>query len=239
MKFARTVCGDIQAEEMGFTYPHEHLYAVPPTCQKDRDLEVSDYEGSVAELKLFKSVGGQTLVEAELMEELGMGRTPIREALNRLAWENFVKIVPRQCIMVNEISLYEVESIYQMRFALSPLESELAAMNRTEEDLKRLKDSLEVLREETDAEERVLLDRAFHRIISSMTRNPFLEREMNNYQDLSIRLLFLNRINLSSIDDMDIGHHEEIYRCLQERDVDKLISVQKAHVQAFKEKFIR
>ena len=64
MKFARTVCGDIQAEEMGFTYPHEHLYAVPPTCQKDRDLEVSDYEGSVAELKLFKSVGGQTLVEA-------------------------------------------------------------------------------------------------------------------------------------------------------------------------------
>ena len=164
---------------------------------------------------------GQTLVEAELMEELGMGRTPIREALNRLAWENFVKIVPRQCIMVNEISLYEVESIYQMRFALSPLESELAAMNRTEEDLKRLKDSLEVLREETDAEERVL------------------EREMNNYQDLSIRLLFLNRINLSSIDDMDIGHHEEIYRCLQERDVDKLISVQKAHVQAFKEKFIR
>ena len=50
-----------------------------------------------------------------------------------------------------------------------------------------------------------------------MTRNPFLEREMNNYQDLSIRLLFLNRINLSSIDDMDIGHHEEIYRCLQER----------------------
>ena len=182
---------------------------------------------------------GQTLVEAELMEELGMGRTPIREALNRLAWENFVKNVPRQCIMVNEISLYEVESIYQMRFALSPLESELAAMNRTEEDLKRLKDSLEVLREETDAEERVLLDRAFHRIISSMTRNPFLEREMNNYQDLSIRLLFLNRINLSSIDDMDIGHHEEIYRCLQERDVNKLISVQKAHVQAFKEKFIR
>ena len=81
--------------------------------------------------------------------------------------------------------------------------------------------------------------RAFHRIISSMTRNPFLEREMNNYQDLSIRLLFLNRINLSSIDDMDIGHHEEIYRCLQERDVNKLISVQKAHVQAFKEKFIR
>ena len=68
MKFARTVCGDIKAEEMGFTYPHEHLYAVPPICQKDRDLEVSDYEGSVEELKLFKSVGGQTLVEASTLD---------------------------------------------------------------------------------------------------------------------------------------------------------------------------
>ena len=52
----------------GIYIPHEHLYAVPPTCQKDRDLEVSDYEGSVAELKLFKSVGGQTLVEASTLD---------------------------------------------------------------------------------------------------------------------------------------------------------------------------
>ena len=82
---------------------------------------------------------GEAVVEARLMETLGMGRTPIREALNRLAWENFVKIIPRQCIMVNEISIYEVESIYQMRFALAPLESELAALNRTDWDLEHLK----------------------------------------------------------------------------------------------------
>ena len=43
-RFARTVLGDIKGEEMGFTYPHEHLHAVPPPCQKDRDLELSSYE---------------------------------------------------------------------------------------------------------------------------------------------------------------------------------------------------
>ena len=64
MKKARTVTGDIPAQEMGFTYPHEHLHAVPPPQQKDRDLEVSDYEKSVGELLKFKSVGGCTLVEA-------------------------------------------------------------------------------------------------------------------------------------------------------------------------------
>lgn len=182
---------------------------------------------------------GQALVEPELMEELKLGRTPIREALNHLAWENFVKIIPRQCIMVNEVSLYEAESIYQMRFALVALESELAAKNRTEEDLEQLEKGIEALKSGQDAEQRVLLDRAFHRTVSSMTKNPFLEKEMNNYQDLSIRLLFLNRINLTSIDNMDVKHHEDIYRYIKERDVERLIEVQKAHVQGFKEKFIR
>ena len=181
---------------------------------------------------------GEAVVEARLMETLGMGRTPIREALNRLAWENFVKIIPRQCIMVNEISIYEVESIYQMRFALAPLESELAALNRTDWDLEQLKKDIEALRGETDLQKRVLLDRAFHRTVSSMTKNPFLEKEMNNYQDLSIRLLFLNQVNLSAIDDMDIGTHEDICRYIQERDVDHLIQVQKNHVLEFKRKFI-
>ena len=182
---------------------------------------------------------GQALVEPELMEELKLGRTPIREALNHLAWENFVKIIPRQCIMVNEVSLYDVESIYQMRFALVALESELAAKNRTEEDLEQLEKGIEALKSGQDAEQRVLLDRAFHRTVSSMTKNPFLEKEMNNYQDLSIRLLFLNRINLTSIDNMDVKHHEDIYRYIKERDVERLIEVQKVHVQGFKEKFIR
>ena len=181
---------------------------------------------------------GEAVVEARLMETLGMGRTPIREALNRLAWENFVKIIPRQCIMVNEISIYEVESIYQMRFALAPLESELAALNRTDWDLEHLKKDIEALRGEMDLQKRVLLDRAFHRTVSSMTKNPFLEKEMNNYQDLSIRLLFLNQVNLSAIDDMDIGTHEDICRYIQERDVDHLIQVQKNHVLEFKRKFI-
>lgn len=180
---------------------------------------------------------GQALVEAELMEELCVGRTPVREALNRLAWENFVKIVPRQCIMVNEISLHEVEAIYQMRFALVQLDSELAVLNRTEKDLSQLEKNIEALRTETEPEKRVLLDREFHRTVSSMTKNPFLEKEMNNFQDLSIRLLFLNQVNLSSIDDMDIRTHENIYKYIKERNTEKLIQVQREHVKEFKNKF--
>lgn len=181
---------------------------------------------------------GQILVEAELMDRLSLGRTPIREALNRLAWENFVKIIPRQCIMVNALSLYEVESVYQMRSALTTLESELAAANRTQEELGQLRENIERLRIETDPERRVLLDREFHRTISSMTKNPFLEAAMDNYQDLSMRLIFVNRVSLSSIDDMDVRHHEEIYRLIRDQDSEGLCRAQKKHVQDFKAKFI-
>ena len=67
-KKARTVTGDIPASEMGWTYPHEHLHAVPPPQQKDRDLEVSDFEKSCGELLNFKEVGGCTLVEASTLD---------------------------------------------------------------------------------------------------------------------------------------------------------------------------
>ena len=43
MKKIRTILGDIEREKLGFTYTHEHLIAVPPVHQKDRDLELNDY----------------------------------------------------------------------------------------------------------------------------------------------------------------------------------------------------
>lgn len=87
-KKVRTVLGDILSDEMGFTYSHEHLYAVPPASQKDRDLELSDYEKSLEELKSFKSAGGQTLVEASTID---YGRNPI--ALKNMALSSGVNVI--------------------------------------------------------------------------------------------------------------------------------------------------
>ncbi|REB08773.1 phosphotriesterase-related protein [Sporosarcina sp. BI001-red] len=64
----RTVLGDIEATELGFTYSHEHLWTFPPSIQKDRDLELSNYEASVSELGRFKKAGGNALVEATTLD---------------------------------------------------------------------------------------------------------------------------------------------------------------------------
>lgn len=68
MKKIRTVLGDIDRAELGFTYSHEHLWCVPPPQQPDRDFELTDYQASLAELKIFKEIGGETLVDASTLD---------------------------------------------------------------------------------------------------------------------------------------------------------------------------
>jgi predicted metal-dependent phosphotriesterase family hydrolase len=85
---ARTVLGDVEASRLGLTYSHEHLIAVPPGSQKDRDLELSDYEKSLRELMYFKEVGGETLVDASTLD---YGRDV--ELLRRMSEDSGVHVI--------------------------------------------------------------------------------------------------------------------------------------------------
>lgn len=87
-KKIRTVLGDVNKEELGFTYSHEHLWANPPASQKDRDLELTNYEASVSELWRFKRAGGNALVDATTLD---YGRDGGK--LKRMAQETGVHVV--------------------------------------------------------------------------------------------------------------------------------------------------
>lgn len=84
----RTVLGDIEPSQLGFTYPHEHLWCSPPAVQTDRDLELTVYESSLYELQLFKSVGGGTIVDGS---PLDYGRNGAK--LKQLALESGINVL--------------------------------------------------------------------------------------------------------------------------------------------------
>lgn len=84
----RTVLGDIDVKDLGFTYSHEHLWTNPPSNQKDRDLELTDYEASVSELLRFKKAGGNALVDATTLD---YGRDASK--LKRMAVEAGVNVI--------------------------------------------------------------------------------------------------------------------------------------------------
>lgn len=73
MNCMRTVLGDVKAEEMGFSYTHEHICCNPCTARKDPTLAITDIEGSIRELRLFAEAGGSTLVEGTAAD---YGREP-------------------------------------------------------------------------------------------------------------------------------------------------------------------
>ncbi|MGI6090925.1 MAG: GntR family transcriptional regulator [Saccharofermentanales bacterium] len=181
---------------------------------------------------------GSVLIENDLSKTLNAGRTPIREALNRLNLEHFVRIIPRQCILVSDMPLHELESIYQMRHTLSILEGELAATKRDNKQLRDIKVLVNKLCAQNDPEKRVLLDREFHILLSSMTGNIFLQRQMDILLDLSIRMLFVYKENIDSIDDAVIEEYEDICIYLEQRNVNKLISCLQQHVRHFRDKFL-
>jgi len=182
---------------------------------------------------------GQVVIESELMERFSMGRTPIREALNRLSWDEQVRTIPRKCILVSEFPLEKMESIYQLRSTLTNLEGELATKKHTDEEVENLKKIVEDMKNEKEPDKRVMLERVFHRAISKMTKNFMLEKSMNNVTDLCVRFMFLNKQYLETVDDSVIKECEEIINSIESEDVDETIRLLQLHVSEFKKLFVK
>ena len=81
---------------------------------------------------------GERLMEIPLAEELGVSRTPIREAIRKLELEGFVVMVPRRGTYVANISLKDITQVFEIRSALEELAAGLAAERITEEEIETL-----------------------------------------------------------------------------------------------------
>jgi len=140
---------------------------------------------------------GTSLVEEHLMQRLGVGRTPLREALKRLEIQRLVAIYPRRGSFVAEVNLTDHRLIAEVRRELESLAAELAAARATDADRREL-DAL-VGRIDTHTGGRAAgmqLDTAVHRAVHRAAHNRYLEADLGNYYDLSLRIwyLFLDRL---------------------------------------------
>lgn len=182
---------------------------------------------------------GQVLNYQELQDEFNIGRTPIREALNKLAWEGQVRIVPRQCILVSELSMIDMQSIYDIRYCLCELEGVLAARKRTQKDIDLLQSIVEKIDKEKDMEASAFLDIQFHNCIAQMTKNKFLEEELNKTLNLCIRLLFLSEEPSVAIFDSSVNDYNDIVKGIIKQDEEKTVENLKNHLMLFRRKFLK
>jgi len=173
--------------------------------------------------------------EQALKDELDLGRTPIREALHRLAAEGLVIIAPRRGMFVADISITDLQKVFEVRMVLEGFCARLAAQKATEEQIAQMETVFEQLEQvaDTDAEALMSIDTRLHELMYQAADNEFLDDSLCRLHALSLRLwhLVLNQLNDVKA---SIEEHGEIIAALKARDeaqAEKLVQRHIAHFQ--------
>lgn len=183
---------------------------------------------------------GDKISDLRLSEELGVSRTPIREALHRLSQDGIVRSENRHGFFVATFSSQDVTEVYDIRTALEVLAVRLALPWITNADLDEAQGPLSDLRNELianveGAEDRWLAsDRAFHRMLARKARNQRLEAMLNSLQtQISVFQVYGNHSSRLRL--ISLGHHQKILDALKERDCRAAELAMERHIQEVKE----
>ena len=158
-----------------------------------RSLAEKAYQGLVRRITRMEYAPGSVLVEKLLIEDLGIGRTPIREALQRLAIERLVDHMPNRGMFVSEITASGVQEIYEFRALLDGYAASLAANRATApqiNELRQLHKQLVRATEDDDIDRYVALDRHFYDVLSSAAHNTLVADAIPRIFNLHLRLWF-------------------------------------------------
>jgi DNA-binding GntR family transcriptional regulator len=133
------------------------------------------------------------MAERQLAARLGMSKTPVRSALERLEAEGFITISPQQGAIVRDLSVQEIADQYEIRMALETFVARSLAGRLTAEQVERLHANLEAQRENLDRGDisrGVALDDAFHTLLCTFLGNQEILRVIGQLRDKTHRVIF-------------------------------------------------
>ena len=166
---------------------------------------------------------GATVSEGELSGLTGIGRTPVREALQRLAREKLVSILPRRGIVVTEINVGSQLKLLEVRRELERLIARSAARRATDEERARLRELARLFEKSAKEGDDVTFmrtDREFNTLCSAASHNDFAAGAMSLMHSLSRRFWYLHYKQAA---DMPVTAklHADIARAIAEGDEER------------------
>lgn len=178
---------------------------------------------------------GDRLDERELVQRLALGRTPIREALRRLADEGLVVIYARRGMVVAPVDVRTLGSVSEVRVELEALGARLAAQRADDHDRETAADlvaELDGLDGDDGPRALIRLDQRVHHCLYRATHNTYLQNTLAEYLALSLRLWFMGLDRVSRLDDA-VAEHRDVLAAILDRDADRAEKVVRAHVLGF------
>jgi len=178
---------------------------------------------------------GARISEPGLAEQLGISRTPVREALQRLSQEGLVELSPNKGARVRALSLQEIREVYEVRALLEAEAARLAAQNATEKELKELDQRLKTLDKlpRGDYLEQMQVDFDFHTALVEASHNRMLARV---YQDLRASLALVRAsMQTHSQHPTTRKQHKQIMQALHKHNAEAAAKAARTHVLYFRD----
>jgi len=203
------------------------------TPQTEKELSAGDiaYDG-IIDLVLNSELrpGERTSVNL-LAARLGIGRTPVKEAITRLQTEGLLSVAGRSGTIVNRIDEAQTEQLFALRRALEDFAADFAVQNVTARDLQQIKKCLQRLGRSNSTSEFVRANVEFHSMIVAAAGNPFLIRMYGQLQiQLQIVTYLVQRGFDSKAADARHREHATIVKALEKRDAQALKHALRTHV---------
>lgn len=182
----------------------------------------------------------ERIEEDVLATSLEVSRTPVREAINKLEQEGWINIIPRRGMFVSNVSLKEINDIFQVRLNIEPIILQMGFSNISLNECQRLKREFEsFLDKELNKDEAQILDEldnTLHLLILKSCNNNFIEKMMENVYEHNMRLRNQS-VQSNNRRNEATKEHINLIDSILDGDLDKALELIKYHNIKAKEGF--
>ena len=177
---------------------------------------------------------GAAVNEEELQQRIGIGRTPVREALQRLERDQLVSVIPRRGVIVTTIDVGDLALLYETRSMLEPYVHRLAAVRGSEKHWKSMDDALRAAAKmkKPDWTDLLHADRICHEQVWDAANNRFLTQTLEMLYSQAERLWHQYVRDLAELHSA-LDEHREVLQALRDGDGDRAATIIEGHVQGF------
>lgn len=178
-------------------------------------------------------VRGQRLIEAEICEQIGVSRTPLREALRMLESEGLVELFPHKGVFIRQPSMKEIQEMFEVMGVLEGTCARLTAEKLTPagwRKIERLHRKLETHYAEGDREKYIAVNHVFHALVQELAGNRVLDEVVAKLRE-KVALYRHQQIYGDRRFDQSMREHREILDALRHRDPDAAERVMKRHLE--------
>ena len=184
---------------------------------------------------------GERLMEVQLAEELGISRTPVREAIRKLEQEGYVIMMPRRGTYVSSVSVNDIKEIFEIRSALESLSTGLAARRIEPDELEKLRTLLTEIEghiQSRDMDKIVETDIEFHGLLYQVSRNERLVAIINNLKEQLARFRTLSMSYPGRLQET-LEEHRAMVEAIAAGDVDAARDAAERHMEQAEETLLK